>query len=96
MKFNKKIQALWGLQVFFDLLNCQTSEYTAAPAEGDAVRGDTGNILKIMLNSPLKNPKVKFAQTGYYEVNLYNEEMIPALPFEAGRKIRILQDGILR
>ena len=25
IKFDKKIQALWGLQVFFDLLNCQTS-----------------------------------------------------------------------
>ena len=24
-KFDKKIQALWGPQVFFDLLNCQTS-----------------------------------------------------------------------
>ena len=25
MKFDKKIQALWGPQVFFDLLDCQTS-----------------------------------------------------------------------
>ena len=31
MKFNKKIQALWGLQVFFDLLNCQTSEQRLKP-----------------------------------------------------------------
>ncbi|OUP84397.1 hypothetical protein B5F07_08010 [Lachnoclostridium sp. An169] len=85
-----------ALRVYDGDRELSEDEYTAAPAEEDAVRGDTGNILKIMLNSPLKNPKVKFAQTGYYEVNLYNEEMIPALPFEAGRKIRILQDGILR
>ena len=30
MKFDKKIQALWGPQVFFDLLDCQTSEYVSA------------------------------------------------------------------
>ena len=30
MKFDKKIQALWGPQVFFDLLDCQTSDMVSS------------------------------------------------------------------
>lgn len=60
------------------------------PPEGYTVETDENSVaaesgkcmLKIVLHTPIEKPRVEFAWTGYYEVNLYNEAMIPALPFE--------------
>ena len=42
----------------------------------------SGNTVRIRLSEAREVSEIRFAQTPYYEINLYNEAGIPVLPFK--------------
>lgn len=70
-----------GLEIKGDQLNAL--QIFAGEKELEYSAYAEGNQLIIRLNHPLDEPlAVKFAQTPWYRVNLYNRAEIPAVPFE--------------
>lgn len=72
-----------GLSVKGERINALQLIASGSPLPEESYRTElSGNTVRIRLSEAREVSEIRFAQTPYYEINLYNEAGIPALPFQ--------------